>query len=86
MTIKLQLSASEEDYLRLRNAEEKTLDDEFLLDLIEDLDREYTEEELKEIVKDRHYLVEALKMAYMSGFYSGITAVEKVKFPIEITE
>ena len=86
MTINLQLSASEEDYLRLRNAEEKTLDDEFLLDLIEDLDREYTEEELKEIVKDRHYLVEALKMAYMSGFYSGITAVEKVKFPIEITE
>ena len=84
MTLKLQLSLNEEDYMLLKEAEEKTLDDGYLRDMIEDLD--CGAEDLKDPEKASEFLMKALKISYMDGFYSGITAVEKVTLPFDVTE
>ncbi len=86
MTLKLHMSLSEEDYMILKEAEEKTLNDEYLRDMIEDLNREIVEEDMRDKEHFSQFLLKALKIAYMDGFYSGITAVEKIALPLDITE
>lgn len=71
MNIRLHLGLSQKDIDVIKNGEEKRLTKEILLGYMTSFD-----EDLDDTSED--YLLDLIKMACLSGFYEGISSLEKV--------
>ena len=78
-TIQLHLGITEKDRSKIKDDEELTLTHQLLQEYLDGFN-----EELDENTDD--YLLNVVKMAYLTGFYNGLSSLDKISLSADYNE
>ena len=78
-TIQLHLGISENDRRKIKEDEERTLTPQMLQDYLDGFDEELDKE-------SEDYLCQVVRLAYLTGFYNGLSSLDKVSLNANYNE